>query len=1401
MKLIKLKKPLAAIISLVMLLSVLPTLAVSANTIFSLRYNLNGGTGSFADRTFGVPTTMMVSPVKPTNSDGSAFMGWAESADAEEATIQPGASIYVDSEITLYAVWKKISLSYDLMGGAGFYPPRTFTAITTAMVNPISPTPPTPTDQFRFWVDLSTGRTYSPGQQIQVDCEIVLTAIWRDYRYTVRYRPNDGLSPVLDTYPAYGENITISLADTFARPGYKFIGWNTEYDGSGIPYIPGAPHVVTGDLTLWAQWEKVNTVTFNVAYYGGIPVPAKPADQILDEGEKPIEPTEPIHADGCVFDGWYADAATLATNGWDMDDFADNEKKIIDGYLSILWDFDNNEVTGDLALFAYWLPNYTVVFSLAYGGTTSVPYPNVIKAEGSTVNEPSPEPEFDGFTFNGWWIPLSELGKWDAGYFNDNEEKDGWIKWDFDENVVMDDIVLYASWLPNYTVTFSFAYGGTSIIPAPKIVAKGHTVVEPTPEPEHIGKTFDGWWFDSNDASLTWYVAEDFEDNESKGGWIKWDFDKNKVLGDITLFASWVDHNIVTFDVISNGGSLPAPASQFVLPEGSKVIEPANPIHLAGFVFEGWWLYVGSGDWTDWDFEADTGAIRVGNWVQWNFDYIALGSITLVASWVIEYATISFDLHGGTAVQEHNPVDVERGKFLNPWPYDAPTKEGFVFGGWWDEWDNTDGATGTRYWPTTPINGNVTLHAKWTPVQCIVTFNVASYGGISVKPADQSVDIGTLATIPIPDPIHSLGLVFDGWYINASELIPPVWNLADFAGNKMKTIGGYPCIQWDFDNNLVMDGINLFAVWYPNYTVEFSFAYGGTAPAPDTKIVREGLTVAEPSPEPKLDGMYFRGWWFDSSTAGAWFDAEDFEDNEQDGSWIKWDFSKNIVLDDIVLYASWLPNHTVTFSLAYGGTTSVPEPAIVAHGFTVAEPTPEPEQIGKSFRGWWFDSSNVGWYNAEDFVNNVNEGVWVKWDFDTNKVLGDIILYASWTDHFEVVFDVITNGGNAPAPAVQLVPPGGGKVTAPPNATHPLDLTFNGWWLYVGSGYWSGWDFESDASVIRVGDWIQWKFNDYFAIGNITLVATWIPKYTVYFNLQGGTAVVPHVPVKVDHGGYLNPWPYANPTKAGYEFGGWFTAAGGGGVEYTTATPIIVDTVLHAKWTPAQCTVTFDVYGGDAGSGPSDQTVSGGSLINDPVVIPTHPDNMKFDGWWLDTSKVSWVDWDYESDYETFGRVGDWIKWDFDNYQVYGDMDLCARWIVPDRKLGAIIEFWVILDSDLNPTPPPKFTDLSSMGGSGPDFVWNVADTGMIVYSIQIEVDDSLPGDVITAVAVCNGGGYKVATSTNGTFDFSEFEDGKYLIFDVLGGTITFYYGDQESNLSSLPSDKIIGTLEINFTP
>ena len=72
---------------------------------YTIKYDGNGGTGVPVNQTKTHGEVITLSTTIPTR-ESYYFLGWAENADATEATYQPDGIFDQDTDVTLYAVWK-----------------------------------------------------------------------------------------------------------------------------------------------------------------------------------------------------------------------------------------------------------------------------------------------------------------------------------------------------------------------------------------------------------------------------------------------------------------------------------------------------------------------------------------------------------------------------------------------------------------------------------------------------------------------------------------------------------------------------------------------------------------------------------------------------------------------------------------------------------------------------------------------------------------------------------------------------------------------------------------------------------------------------------------------------------------------------------------------------------------------------------------------------------------------------------------------------------------------------------------------------------------------------------------------------------------------------------------------
>ncbi len=279
----------------------------------------------------------------------------------------------------------------------------------------------------------------------------------------------------------------------------------------------------------------------------------------------------------------------------------------------------------------------------------------------------------------------------------------------------------------------------------------------------------------------------------------------------------------------------------------------------------------------------------------------------------------------------------------------------------------------------------------------------------------------------------------------------------------------------------------------------------------------------------------------------------------------KFDFSSP-VSRNITLYAHWTldPNqkYTVTFN-ANGGAPSTSQ--TVKSGECVLTPT-APTKSGYRFAGWYTAASGGSAFDL------------------TTPITSDITLYAHWdTSGYTVTF----NANDGTTPTTQIVQ--SGKCAVRPADPVKSGSTFLGWYTAATGG--NEFNFSTPITC------------------DTTVYAHWDGKYyKVVFDANGGE---PSRTQTIQSGGYATV--PNDPTWAGYEFLGWYTAATGGS-EFDFGTAITKDVTVYAHWVvdpTVRYTVKFDSNGGS--SVPSQSVVKGGY-----ATVPATPTKTghTFTGWY-----------------------------------------------------------------------------------------------------------------------------------------------------------------------------------------
>jgi len=647
--------------------------AVWKQTTHIITYDANGGVGEPDPQK--VAGADNLSGTRPTRN-GYDFLGWSTDPAAEDALYSAGGQITVGSNETLYAVWKQVTytVTYNANGGVG-EPIR-----HTGPMSSINLSGTTPTRlgfSFTGWSESrsGTGTVYNAGQQIYLDKNILLYAVWSQNSFELEYNDNGGSGgPAAQTVLSNTNTIISCTAPT--RSGYSFLGWSTDPEINHGLYLAGDLfNIGVEDRVLYAVWSPIPL--FELSYDANSGTGA-PGAQVVYKGEKAtVSDAEPTRS-GYEFQGWSSKplaASAQYTGGAQI------------------------TMNGDITLYAVWKQTtYTITYN-ANGGTGA---PGVQTVVPGDVTISGTKPTRTGFTFRGWSLDESAASmQFKAG---------GKI-------TISDKVTLYAVWEQiTYTITYD-ANGGTGA-PDGQTVTPGNAFLGssiPT-RPDFI---FLGWaasktataaqfgagaevqvssnvkmyavWalktytvtYDANGGagappqqtvnvgSAALSAAIPTRSNFSFVGWstsqsaTKADYKAGSsitVSGNMKLYAVWTQKSVITITYNANGGA-GAPAAQTTFDGGLLKISEAKPTR-SGQAFAGW-------------NEDQEGK---GRQYKWGEEYIFTKNTTLYAVWTTTTVhVLIYDATGGSwAPSAHMNTGVKQVR-LDEQP---AIRDGFTFLGW-----------------------------------------------------------------------------------------------------------------------------------------------------------------------------------------------------------------------------------------------------------------------------------------------------------------------------------------------------------------------------------------------------------------------------------------------------------------------------------------------------------------------------------------------------------------------------------------------------------------------------------------------------------------------------------------------------------------------------------------------
>lgn len=281
--------------------------AVWQTNTYTISFDANGGTGAPGAQTKTHGTDLVLSSTEPTRS-GYSFAGWSPSATATAATYLPGTAFSLDMNMTLYAVWAEILLSYTVTyvanGGTGAPDAQTKSHGIDLALSDDAPTRTGYT--FLGWALSADATTpvYQPGGTYTMNANAVLYAVWQILTYTVTFLANGGTDAPSAQTKRFGSALKLTRAEPECE-GFNFLGWGLSGDAETAAFAPGDSYTENANLTLYALWTT-DSVPHTLHYEtdGGTSIPDETV--AWDAAEQPCYTvTGRIpKKDGYLFRGW-----------------------------------------------------------------------------------------------------------------------------------------------------------------------------------------------------------------------------------------------------------------------------------------------------------------------------------------------------------------------------------------------------------------------------------------------------------------------------------------------------------------------------------------------------------------------------------------------------------------------------------------------------------------------------------------------------------------------------------------------------------------------------------------------------------------------------------------------------------------------------------------------------------------------------------------------------------------------------------------------------------------------------------------------------------------------------------------------------------------------------------------
>lgn len=304
-----------------------------------------------------------------------------------------------------------------------------------------------------------SGTGYANSQIFSFTATMSLYAMWQRQYHTVTFHENsfqnDSLSCTQSANISTSLTLEANLCSTFVNTGFRFSGWSTSSDGTGLSFNDGAQFSFESNLDLYVVWTSIPTNTISFDSNGATQIMSSVTG--LNGSTITIPDAGSLSRTGYTFAGW---------------------NYTQDGTGSVIFPGAQYKLLTDLNLWAMWTPNvYSVQYLDSRGATLSASETYQVGSAPLIL----PFPTKTGYTFLGWFDQISSgsqvgLG---GGSFTPTTS-----------------CILYGKWQVN-TFTVTLDPKGGSVYRQSYSYVYGSPALQ-LPTPTKVGYLFDGWYWASN---------------------------------------------------------------------------------------------------------------------------------------------------------------------------------------------------------------------------------------------------------------------------------------------------------------------------------------------------------------------------------------------------------------------------------------------------------------------------------------------------------------------------------------------------------------------------------------------------------------------------------------------------------------------------------------------------------------------------------------------------------------------------------------------------------------------------------------------------------------------------------------------------------------------------------------